>query len=854
MIMKRIIFTIWLLVLIVSTIPIEINAQWIQISGPTGVSDIAYNGNFIFAGNSSGIFKSSDFGASWINTNNGTNIGTVNKLSTSGTIVYAGTYNGVFKSSNNGLNWISINNGLTNLFITSLSPIDSFLFAGTPAGIFRSTDNGANWLMINNQLVFVSNIARINEKLFATRQGIWFSTDNGLNWNLSGLRDTSIVSIALHGSKIFVGTSDWGIYISNDFGQSWTPGGIAEGHQRIGSIKTYGSRMVVGNYQGKGGSYTTTDFGQNWREFNEGFPNSLPYVNCLEIVNDQVFAGTNLSIWKRNLATPFIDVGISKINIPAKDTMLYVGCISGTEIVPKITVENFGLTNQHDPFSIECKIEHNSNLVYSDLRQDTVSSLKSHVLSFNPFNSIPNDTGVYNVYVQTHLEMDSLIYNDTLSLSFRIYNAHYGKERNRGAPGDYGYFFANSTPEASCAEDQPIYHWEDTSGSISLIANGIPVVPLTYGNLDQGSFQLVDLIPFGIFHFYSSSYSTFNVNIDGYIYCPTTYPYPPAIIMPYRADLDFGDSDIIGRNLKYKITSEKLIFTYDRVPVKNSDTDSEDYLSFQVILYIGGYQSGNIVFQYDKNATGSSFLNKYNTNTLSEHRVGIDYGIQYFDVGIDYRLKNNLGILSIPGPIYGDESIAVAFGESEIVLPVELASFTSLVDHNNVTLNWQTSGETNNSGFDIERSGSDDKWSKTGFINGAGNSNDPIDYSFTDKNLSPGKYKYRLKQIDFNGNYEYFDLQDEVSIGIPDKFELSQNYPNPFNPVTNLEFGISELGYVSLKVYDVLGKEVKTLVNEIKQAGYYKVQFDGSSFASGVYFYELRSGSFVSQKRMLLLK
>jgi len=87
-----------------------------------------------------------------------------------------------------------------------------------------------------------------------------------------------------------------------------------------------------------------------------------------------------------------------------------------------------------------------------------------------------------------------------------------------------------------------------------------------------------------------------------------------------------------------------------------------------------------------------------------------------------------------------------------------------------------------------------------------------------------------------------------------DKFVLYDNYPNPFNPTTNLEFGIPDLGFVSLKVYDVLGKEVKTLVNEIKQAGYYKIQFDGSNFASGVYFYELRSGNFVSQKRMLLLK
>ncbi|MBK8381213.1 MAG: T9SS type A sorting domain-containing protein [Ignavibacteria bacterium] len=130
----------------------------------------------------------------------------------------------------------------------------------------------------------------------------------------------------------------------------------------------------------------------------------------------------------------------------------------------------------------------------------------------------------------------------------------------------------------------------------------------------------------------------------------------------------------------------------------------------------------------------------------------------------------------------------------------------------------------------------------------------PQDYSFTDKNLTTGKYKYRLKQIDFNGNFEYFELAEEVSIGIPDKYELSQNYPNPFNPVTNLEFGISKSGFVSLKIYDVLGKELVTLVNEIKEPGYYKIKFDAGNLASGVYFYRMTADDFVALKKFVVMK
>ena len=85
-------------------------------------------------------------------------------------------------------------------------------------------------------------------------------------------------------------------------------------------------------------------------------------------------------------------------------------------------------------------------------------------------------------------------------------------------------------------------------------------------------------------------------------------------------------------------------------------------------------------------------------------------------------------------------------------------------------------------------------------------------------------------------------------------FRLEQNYPNPFNPVTNLEFGISELGFVSLKVYDLLGKEVSVLVNEKLSPGIYKSTFNGSNFASGVYFYKLETDNFVQTKRMVLLK
>lgn len=191
-------------------------------------------------------------------------------------------------------------------------------------------------------------------------------------------------------------------------------------------------------------------------------------------------------------------------------------------------------------------------------------------------------------------------------------------------------------------------------------------------------------------------------------------------------------------------------------------------------------------------------------------------------------------------------------------LPVELSSFVSLVNLNNVTLNWSTTTETNNSKFEIERSIVNGTWSKVGTVNGNGTTTSPHIYSITDRNVASGTYSYRLKQLDFNGNFTYYNLTNEVNIGLPTKYELSQNYPNPFNPSTKISYDIPFDGKVSLTVFDMSGKEVINLVNEVKTAGYYTVNFNASNLSSGTYFYRINAEgngqNFVSTKKMMLLK
>ena len=201
-------------------------------------------------------------------------------------------------------------------------------------------------------------------------------------------------------------------------------------------------------------------------------------------------------------------------------------------------------------------------------------------------------------------------------------------------------------------------------------------------------------------------------------------------------------------------------------------------------------------------------------------------------------------------------------------VPVELISFAASVDRNDITLNWITGSEVNNSGFEILRfTQNDNDWLRIGFVEGKGTTTEQQFYSFVNTNLLPGKYHYRLKQIDFDGSFEYLPTGQagsnilEVELGLPNEFSLAQNYPNPFNPSTKIKYTVPQTPNpfgkgqgVRLIVYDVLGNEIAALVNEEKEPGVYEVEFDGNNLSSGIYIYQLNTVGFVSSKKMTVIK
>lgn len=188
---------------------------------------------------------------------------------------------------------------------------------------------------------------------------------------------------------------------------------------------------------------------------------------------------------------------------------------------------------------------------------------------------------------------------------------------------------------------------------------------------------------------------------------------------------------------------------------------------------------------------------------------------------------------------------------TENPVPVELTSFTAEAAGNEVVLKWHTATETNNKGFEIERKTAD--WEKIGYLPGYGTTSQERYYSYKDKNMEAGSYSYRLVQVDLDGTRTESEIVN-VKIDNPADYVLDQNYPNPFNPLTNITFSIPQDGNVRLTIYNALGQEVETIINEYKSAGRYNIEFDANNLSSGIYYYRIESGAFVNIRKMILLR
>jgi hypothetical protein len=324
-----------------------------------------------------------------------------------------------------------------------------------------------------------------------------------------------------------------------------------------------------------------------------------------------------------------------------------------------------------------------------------------------------------------------------------------------------------------------------------------------------------------------------------------------ALDIPVTARTDStGDDGYFVKGNALPVTNGKFVLIYDNV-----DGDGDP-------LYVYQFRNASIT-----NANQSELPTEINAIYMQDSTTAIGDYPAIIKVGTPIKriearsADNTIFAFSINATgIWGTTNTNTLVRRDVAVIdaanapvPVELVSFVANVIDGKVNLTWSTATETNNSGFAVERSVNGVEFTQVGFVKGNGTTTERNSYSFVDNGLNAGKYTYRLKQVDFDGTYEY-TKSVEVSVGLPTEFSLSQNYPNPFNPSTTINFALPKVSNVKLTIYNALGKEVAILVNGTMEAGNHSTVWNASNNASGMYFFKLEAGNFTSTKKMMLIK
>ena len=844
------------------------------------------NSNHILVGGvSGGVWKSTDGGSSWTAKNDDGDPISISCMTNSGDVVYAGTGEGwgnidavygggIWKSTDFGETWTLLSSttgsNVWNFRNVMQIRLDSqgYVYAATKAynykggvgnyyvngGLYKSTDGGTSWTKISSSsITHYYNPCDVipftsNEIIFATNGGgIWRTTDGGTNWTqvTSGLPSSGYGRIALAQDPsttttvyaVFASTNydspDYGlkgIYKSTDSGANWTalstPGTLNStgGKSYLKTQGWYGNVIAIDPhnsnniYIGGVDDMKSTDGGSNWSQltyWHSYYGTPVVHADHHAIVFDPntadvVYDGNDGGIYKTT------DGGSSwtALNNGLEITQFYGGA------VPVSTNEYMG------------GAQDNGHLKYDGSSTD--------------WTKVKGGDGGYAAIDQTD---ETVAYEEYTYL--QMYKTTDGGSSwssctsglSDAGDGSVSLFIApfSMNPENSAvliAGSDNVWlttnsagSWTESSGTLS---SGEKVSAVT----------VVDN---------ASPYLGFAGTTDGKVFKSTSMTGSGDT---WTEITPSGNNGAWVRRITVDLNDKNSIYVcysgYNNdgvTPTKHVWHSPDQGTSWSDI-------SGNL----PDAPVHSLVIDPDDSQTLY---VGTEVGVfETTDGGTTWTRKGS----GIPDYVPVDELVrqtgtnklfAFTHGRSVFAtnepLPVELTSFSAITEISSVKLFWQTATEINNHGFSIQRKTGKTEWEEIGFVKGHGNSNSPKDYSFTDDKPLTGKVKYRLKQIDTDGSYDYSDIV-EVTVNAPSEFELTQNYPNPFNPSTTIKFNLPERSKVKLLVFNTLGEKVAELLNGETEAGYHKINFNAANLPSGVYVYSLITSKYSETKKMILLK
>ncbi|MFZ1518400.1 MAG: T9SS type A sorting domain-containing protein [Ignavibacteriaceae bacterium] len=514
-----------------------------------------------------------------------------------------------------------------------------------------------------------------------------------------------------------------------------------------------------------------------------------------------------------------------------KDLVINPEYTAGSPFTPQAILKNFGLNSE--TFNATCTIKLNGNSVYTQNSSSvTLNASEEQTVSFSDFTpTAAND--LYEITVTTNLTGDLDPTNDSRTEGFDTYITARGMVILEIGTGTWCQY----CPGAAM-------------GAHDLLTNGQEVGVIKYHNGDS----------------FTNTYSDARNNYYG------ISGYPTAVF-------DGVENVIGGSNTQSMYTTYLPI--YDVRKAKNSAYSIEIFgqnngLDYSLTLRVTKHANvpasySNLVLHLALTESDIAFNWQGQTMVHNAERLMIpnELGIaldftsgNIVDINLNFTMNSNwvadnCELVSFIQNLDGKEILqGTKIAVTDLsMLPVELTSFTATAKAGKVNLIWNTATEINNSGFEIERSFDGNSFVTVGFVKGSGTTTQPKSYSYTDAVELQGieNIYYRLKQVDYNGAINYSDVVS-VLFDIPTEFALGQNYPNPFNPATKIKYSVPQNSLVTIAVYDLTGQEVALLLNEVKEAGNYEINFDASQLSSGVYFYKMSSNSFSQVKKMSILK
>ena len=801
-------------------------------------------GSNLLAGTSRGdVFLSTDDAGSWSAIKHGFMYESVYSILSYGSSLYAATEHGVFCSTDKGGEWVPANNRLMRESVHALAVSGTKIFAGAHLlGVLSSTDSGKAWNYLPQSILTGKNVQALcasGSNLFAgTDQSVFLSTDGGMHWTVAGhsLPKCDVRALAISDTRLFAGTDDAGVFLSTDNGASWTTVNNGLMNTNVRALAVSDTNLFVGT--DGGGVFLSTDNGTTWSGMNNGLTAALSkHVEALCLYGSDLLAGTHGGVWLFDKTSRLWreygqgykreeDAYVVSLTIVGRD--MYAGTASAGiwrrpvyEIIPDSYLDVTGAEQviAGMPFWVEVSVGNKKPI--TDL-----SFISFRLSSGSPNITYVDNTAAVGAFLQDAVATFSRLDQQTVSITLQ-------KRSGGGSSGDGVIARAQFTSPPTLSSEMYFsvgvsdIAARNSSGELLGIQRGglsVRVVPTTQtgpqvwpGDCDNnGTVDAADLLPIGVYYGQrNGSPPTSNTPGNQWRAYARTYwenePPGKAVYADADGNGTVGGTDVLPIGLNYG-------------------------KRHQVVGGIG--KSGAIASTVSKaGATGSVEIVSAKRKSLTGNLVRIPILLKATEpiYGIAFTLHSKQALrftgVDTAGNVLSEALMITKSSDERGLLDI---GFTKTQGNG-----YAGTGQLVDVKVELPRA--EMSFLSFEILNVV--ANDPLGNRI---DIAGGSYQARVTNVN--------DQSD-----IPETCGLNQNYPNPFNPVTNFEFRVSGFGYVSLKVFDVLGREVAVLVSDAYAPGVYTIQWDASAKPSGVYYYRMTaretSGKvFTQTRRMALVK